>query len=131
MDATTIQTMLADGNLLTLLDSFTPDRREDFVALNHDVRQPDALITLVGIGASTLVLTPAGLQVVVHDHPERSHAECWQAIADGMRESIVRHNQAMIEIREDMTAQAMLADGIPAPLVFLATGHQLPDGVGL
>lgn len=131
MDTINTQTLLEAGNLYTLADGLTPDRREDFVAINHDVREPDAALVILAVGAATIVIMPNRMLVNVHDHPNMSHEECWQQMADAIRNKIAEHNAAMIPIREDETAQALLAQGMPAELVFMFRGHHVPDDTGL
>ena len=131
MDTINTQTLLADGNLYTLADSLTPDRREDFVALSHNVRESDVPMVFLAIGATSMMILPGAMTVKVHDHPNVSHEECWQRTADVIREHVATHNAAMIPIREDEEAQALLAQGMPPQLVFMFRGHEVPDNTGL
>lgn len=130
MDTNTTRTLLADGNLYTLLDGLAPDRREDFVLLSHDVDEPSAPVTLLSVGASLMLMSPQGLRVIIHDHPELPHEECWERIAAHLRDKVVAFNATMTAVRADAEAQSMIHAGIPAPMVLMGLGYEMP-GLGM
>lgn len=129
MDATNIQTLISTGDLSAVIDSLTPDAREDIALLSINASEPPVSIVVLAVGAATVMLSPHGLRVAVHDHDELSHMECWQRMVGEMRETAIAHNASVEPIRADERVQSMLAAGYGPAFALRVNGYDVPEGL--